>query len=189
MCEIETAETYDKGRPKRGGLSDPRMGTMDRAMKCETDGMNSTDTPGYFGHLELAKPVYHHGFIKNLVNVLRCVGFSSSKLMIDKVRAEAACKTFAPAPPSPIVQPLPKAFALRPRGPCTAVSDTTRRTLHPARCVLTPYAERFFFCFFFRALANAQIAGSSPPPPHTRRRARSSTCGHPFVRPFSSTCR
>ena len=88
MCEIETAETYEKGRPKRGGLSDPRMGTMDRAMKCETDGMSSTDTPGYFGHLELAKPVFHHGFIKNVVSVLRCVGFSSSKLMIDKVRSD-----------------------------------------------------------------------------------------------------
>jgi hypothetical protein len=89
VCEIETAETWEKGRPKRGGLSDPRMGTMDRAMKCETDGMNSTDTPGYFGHLELAKPVYHHGFINNLVKVLRCVGFSSSKLLIDKVSAAA----------------------------------------------------------------------------------------------------
>ena len=91
MCEIETSETYEKGRPKRGGLSDPRMGTMDRAMKCETDGM--TDTPGYFGHLELAKPVYHHGFIKNVISVLRCVGFSSSKLMIDKVRHDACTKT------------------------------------------------------------------------------------------------
>ena len=58
-------------------------------MKCETDGMGSTDTPGYFGHLELAKPVYHHGFIKNVISVLRCVGFSSSKLMIDKVRHDA----------------------------------------------------------------------------------------------------
>jgi len=84
VCEIETSETYEKGRPKRGGLSDPRMGTMDRAMKCETDGMNSTDTPGYFGHLELAKPVYHHGFINNVIKVLRCIGFSSSKLMLDK---------------------------------------------------------------------------------------------------------
>ena len=106
MCEIETSETYEKGRPKRGGLSDPRMGTMDRAMKCETDGMSSTDTPGYFGHLELAKPVYHHGFIKNVVSVLRCVGFSSSKLMIDKVRG-------APAPifPPPAAKTCP--FAIR----------------------------------------------------------------------------
>ena len=93
VCEIETSETYEKGRPKRGGLSDPRMGTMDRGALCETDGMGSTDTPGFFGHLELAKPVYHHGFIKNLVNVLRCVGFSSSKLMIDKVRATRQPRT------------------------------------------------------------------------------------------------
>ena len=44
-------------------------------------------------HLELAKPVYHHGFIKNVISVLRCVGFSSSKLMIDKVRHDAWRKT------------------------------------------------------------------------------------------------
>eukprot|EP00982_Pelagococcus_subviridis_P006181 30000-Pelagococcus_subviridis.AAC.3 len=48
--------------------------------------MDSKDTPGYFGHLELAKPVYHHGFINNVVRVLRCVGYSSSKLLLDKVR-------------------------------------------------------------------------------------------------------
>jgi len=98
VCEIETSETYEKGKPKRGGLSDPRMGTMDRAMKCETDGLGSTDTPGYFGHLELAKPVYHHGFIKNVVHVLRCVGHSSSKLMIDKVRSHST--TSQPPRPS-----------------------------------------------------------------------------------------
>ena len=108
VCEIETSETYEKGRPKRGGLSDPRMGTMDRAMKCETDGMSSTDTPGYFGHLELAKPVYHHGFIKNVVSVLRCVGFSSSKLMIDKVREwpSERQRLFSRRPPrKPVLSP------------------------------------------------------------------------------------
>jgi DNA-directed RNA polymerase beta' subunit len=105
VCEIETSETYEKGRPKRGGLSDPRMGTMDRAMKCETDGMSSTDTPGYFGHLELAKPVYHHGFINNLVKVLRCVGFSSSKLLIDKVRAAVVVARGFPPPPLSIKAP------------------------------------------------------------------------------------
>ena len=62
VCEVETSETYEKGKPKRGGLSDPRMGTMDRGTVCETDGADSVHNPGYFGHLELAKPVYHHGF-------------------------------------------------------------------------------------------------------------------------------
>ena len=39
MAKIETSQTYEKGRPKLGGLSDPRMGTMDRALKvrCSWD--------------------------------------------------------------------------------------------------------------------------------------------------------
>ena len=83
VCEIETSETYEKGKPKRGGLSDPRMGTMDRGTVCETDGADSVHNPGYFGHLELAKPVYHHGFLNVVLKVLRCVGYSSSRILLD----------------------------------------------------------------------------------------------------------
>ena len=36
VAKIETSQTYEKGRPKLGGLSDPRMGTMDRALKVGT---------------------------------------------------------------------------------------------------------------------------------------------------------
>ena len=42
VAKIETSQTYEKGRPKLGGLSDPRMGTMDRAVKCTTDGNSVT---------------------------------------------------------------------------------------------------------------------------------------------------
>lgn len=133
VCEIETAETYEKGRPKRGGLSDPRMGTMDRAMKCETDGMGSTDTPGYFGHLELAKPVYHHGFIKNVISVLRCVGFSSSKLMIDKVRHDAWAKKLPPPA---------RAENLTGRHTARATDAPTRRTRVITRVSTRPAAKR-----------------------------------------------
>ena len=65
-----------------GGLSDPRMGTMDRAVKCTTDGAGVLDCPGYFGHIELAKPMFHVHFIKTVVKVLRCVSFHNSKLML-----------------------------------------------------------------------------------------------------------
>lgn len=134
VCEIETSETYEKGRPKRGGLSDPRMGTMDRAMKCETDGMSSTDTPGYFGHLELAKPVYHHGFINNLVKVLRCVGFSSSKLLIDKVSVPRP-RVFSTTPPH--LAPLP------PPSLCSAAHGKKSCT-PPRLSVLCPLSHTFF---------------------------------------------
>lgn len=86
VAKIDNPVGYDKGRPKMGGLSDPRLGTMDRSMKCTTDGAGVQDCPGYFGHIELAKPVYHVGFIKTVIKVLRCVSYHTSKILVDKVR-------------------------------------------------------------------------------------------------------
>lgn len=88
MAKIETSDTYEKGLPKQGGLSDLRMGTMDKGgAVCVTDGADLKDCPGYFGHIELAKPMYHCGFIKTVIRVLRCVSYHTSRLLIDKVSA------------------------------------------------------------------------------------------------------
>jgi DNA-directed RNA polymerase II subunit RPB1 len=43
------------------------------------------DSPGYFGHVELAKPVYHIGFMTTVVKVLRCVSFHTSTILLAKV--------------------------------------------------------------------------------------------------------
>ena len=82
VAKIESSQTYDKGRPKLGGLSDPRLGTMDRAVKCTTDGASVLDCPGYFGHIELAKPMYHIHFFRIVLKVLRCVSYHNSKLLV-----------------------------------------------------------------------------------------------------------
>ncbi|KAG1671615.1 hypothetical protein FOA52_006846 [Chlamydomonas sp. UWO 241] len=88
VAKIDSSDTYEKGRPKPGGLSDLRMGTMDRAraggLVCTTDGADCIDCPGYFGHIELAKPMYHCGFIKTVIRVLRCVSYHTSKLLADR---------------------------------------------------------------------------------------------------------
>ena len=87
VAKIDSSDTYEKGRPKHGGLSDPRMGTTEkRGGICTTDGSDMVDCPGYFGHIELAKPMYHAGFIKTVIRVLRCVSYHTSKLLVDKVR-------------------------------------------------------------------------------------------------------
>jgi DNA-directed RNA polymerase II subunit RPB1 len=52
-----------------GGANDPRLGSI--ADKSD---------PGYFGHVELAKPVYHQGFITTTLKVLRCICFHCSKI-------------------------------------------------------------------------------------------------------------
>lgn len=86
VAHITTSDTYEKGLPKAGGLADLRMGTMDKGgVLCTTDGCDMKDSPGYFGHVELAKPMYHCGFIKTVVRVLRCVSYHTSALLIDKV--------------------------------------------------------------------------------------------------------
>ena len=56
-------ETYEGGRPKLGGLMDPRQGAVDRSSRCQTCAGNMTECPGHFGHLDLAKPVFHPGFL------------------------------------------------------------------------------------------------------------------------------
>lgn len=44
------------------------------------------DCPGYFGHIELAKPMFHVHFLKTVVKVLRCVSYHNSKIMVLPVR-------------------------------------------------------------------------------------------------------
>ena len=88
VVKVEVSQTYEKGKPKAGGLSDLKMGTLDRTLKCETDGAGVQDSPGYFGHIELAKPMYHIGFISTVVKVLRCVSFHSSKLLCSAVSSK-----------------------------------------------------------------------------------------------------
>ncbi|KAH9413971.1 DNA-directed RNA polymerase II subunit RPB1 [Dermatophagoides pteronyssinus] len=59
---IQFAEIYENGRPKIGGLMDPRQGVVDRTSRCQTCAGNMVECPGHFGHLELSKPVFHIGF-------------------------------------------------------------------------------------------------------------------------------
>jgi len=81
----EYPETYEPGtaKPKVGGLLDPKMGTVDRQVKCETCNGTMAECPGHFGYIELAKPVYHVGFISVILKLLRCVCFHCSKLLTD----------------------------------------------------------------------------------------------------------
>lgn len=72
VCKIESRETYDRGKPKMGGLRDPRLGTIDRHTKCETCVGSMAECPGHFGHLELAKPMFHIGFLKTAFHPAVC---------------------------------------------------------------------------------------------------------------------
>ncbi|GAY44631.1 hypothetical protein CUMW_083380 [Citrus unshiu] len=84
VAQIEHEETTEKGKPKVGGLSDPRLGTINKEMKCETCTANMAECPGHFGHFELAKPMFHAGFMKTVLTIMRCVCFNCSKILADE---------------------------------------------------------------------------------------------------------
>ncbi|XP_054267900.1 DNA-directed RNA polymerase II subunit RPB1-like [Macrosteles quadrilineatus] len=79
---IRFPETMEGGRPKLGGLMDPRQGVIDRMSRCQTCAGNMTECPGHFGHIDLAKPVFHVGFVTKTIKILRCVCFYCSKLLV-----------------------------------------------------------------------------------------------------------
>lgn len=44
------------------------------------------ECPGHFGHIELARPVFHGGFLVKVKKILECICFSCGKLKVDMVR-------------------------------------------------------------------------------------------------------
>jgi DNA-directed RNA polymerase II subunit RPB1 len=79
---IRFPEIYEGGRPKLGGLMDPRQGVIDRNSRCQTCAGNQTECPGHFGHMDLAKPVFHCGFLTKTIKIIRCVCFYCSKMLV-----------------------------------------------------------------------------------------------------------
>ena len=65
------------------------MGTSDRDEPCGTCGCSYKECPGHFGHIELAQPVFHGGYITSVLNVLRSVCCSCGNLLLrDKALRE-----------------------------------------------------------------------------------------------------
>jgi len=83
VVKIDNVRIYnDRGVPNFGAINDPRMGTMEKEMKCFTCKGNQDECPGHFGHIELARPVYHGGLIEFIRKILRCVCNHCSMLLL-----------------------------------------------------------------------------------------------------------
>ena len=71
------------------------MGVLDQGKRCPTDGQDSRFCPGYFGHIELATPVFHYQYLsKYITKILECICFRCSKLKIDRKRILQECPNF-----------------------------------------------------------------------------------------------
>ena len=95
VVEVTTRDTYINNKPVIGGLFDPRMGVLEPGTICPTDGFTYIDTPGYFGHIELARPVFYTQHLKEILKIAKCVCFKCSKLLINKSQHAHALKMSA----------------------------------------------------------------------------------------------
>lgn len=84
VAEITNRDTYVNNKPVVGGMFDTRMGTLEPGIICPTDGLDYIQCPGYFGHIELSKPVFYIQFLDTVVNIAQCICIKCSKLLIDK---------------------------------------------------------------------------------------------------------
>ena len=92
VAEITSRDTYINNKPVIGGLFDPRMGVLEPGLICPTDGLDYMQTPGYAGHIELARPVFYIQYLSTIQKCMRCVCFKCSKLLISKDKYKQALK-------------------------------------------------------------------------------------------------
>ena len=92
VAEITSRDTYINNKPVIGGLFDPRMGVSEPGLICPTDGLDYMKTPGYAGHIELARPVFYIQYLTTILKCMRCICFKCSKLKISKEKYKQALK-------------------------------------------------------------------------------------------------
>ncbi len=88
-AKIVTPELYDReGYPVDGGLMDLRLGVIDPGLRCKTCGQKLKECPGHFGYIELARPVIHVLFVKQILDLLKSSCKSCGRVLIpdDKIK-------------------------------------------------------------------------------------------------------
>ncbi|OMO91373.1 RNA polymerase, alpha subunit [Corchorus olitorius] len=97
---------YDaNNRAIEGGLLDPRMGPANKSSPdCATCGAKFVDCPGHYGYLHLALPVYNVGYLSTILDILKCICKSCSRILLD----EKLCRDFLKRMRNPKIEALKK---------------------------------------------------------------------------------
>ena len=91
--EVIRTDTYAGNEPVVGGLFDSRMGILEHNKVCSTCEQKNIFCPGHFGHIVLAKPVFHAMFFDITRKILRCVCHRCSKILISPNTTNVDLKT------------------------------------------------------------------------------------------------
>ena len=82
---VTVADTYsDGGYPLEGGLMDLHLGVIEPGLRCMTCGGRVGECPGHFGHIDLALPVIHIGFVREIKMLLESTCRQCGRLMLSE---------------------------------------------------------------------------------------------------------
>ena len=82
-AKVVTPELYDReGYPVDGGWMDIRLGVIDPGLRCKTCGGKLKECPGHFGYIELARPVVHIKFVRQILDALKSTCKYCSRIII-----------------------------------------------------------------------------------------------------------
>jgi DNA-directed RNA polymerase subunit A' len=91
VAKIMTADTYDdEGYPIDRGLMDPRLGVIDPGLKCKTCNQKFGRCSGHFGHIELARPVIHIGYVRDMYMFLKATCRECGRIILSEKELETA---------------------------------------------------------------------------------------------------
>lgn len=177
VAHIVTHDVFEKGIPKHGGLSDLRLGTIDRQFYCQTCKQDALGCSGHFGHIELVHPVYHVSFVRSIAKLLQsiCVECSTplapihtdTKLKMSKRFRHAcdSCKSQTTCPSCEALQP--KIACEKGEITCDGAAMDPQKVL----VVLTAMSQETCSAFGFTEHShpkNGILEVLLVPPPHVR---------------------
>ncbi|KAI9684509.1 MAG: hypothetical protein M1829_002319 [Trizodia sp. TS-e1964] len=87
VIEVSNRTLYDvdNGRaPMQNGMLDPRLGTSSKTALCETCGQQLQQCNGHFGHVKLALPAFHIGYLRMIITILQNICKDCSKVLLQE---------------------------------------------------------------------------------------------------------
>ena len=100
--KVITADTYDDdGYPIEMGLMDLHLGVIEPNLRCRTCGGRVNECPGHFGIIELAMPVIHVGYAKEIKRLLQSTCRACGRLLPDAPSPRATAESDEESAPAP----------------------------------------------------------------------------------------
>ena len=83
--ECVNPSLYDKrGMPIPYSAIDPCLGVNQKDRDCPTCKKNIENCPGHFGYVRLNLPIFHIGFFKKIIEILRCICKNCSRVLLSE---------------------------------------------------------------------------------------------------------